>query len=111
MKTDLERIEEALNSNCGPAQQSLAERGVQITAMLLKKNNDYGASGFDRPYLLPELTVKSALLCRMSDKIARLRNLLSGAVAQVEDESVQDTMVDLAGYLILYLSTNDGGES
>ena len=46
----------------------------------------------------------------MSDKIARLRNLLSGAVAQVEDESVQDTMIDLAGYLILYLSTDDGEE-
>jgi hypothetical protein len=101
----LELVSSAIYGDRGPDQEMLAEQGLRITAMLLHKNNDYGSSGFERPYLLPELEVRHALLCRMSDKIARIRNLLSGAEAQVTDESVEDTLTDLAGYVILYLST------
>ena len=101
----LDLLRSAIDGERGPDQQLLAEHGLKITAMLLRKNNDYGSSGFERPYLLPELAVRHALLCRMSDKIARIRNLLSGAEKQVTDESVEDTLTDLAGYVILYLST------
>lgn len=40
----------------------------------------------------------------MSDKIARLQNLLKNNKNMV-DESMQDTMADLAGYAILWLCT------
>ena len=45
-----------------------------------------------------------AMCCRASDKIARLANLLSGHQAQVENESILDTIADLAGYSILLLT-------
>jgi hypothetical protein len=38
----------------------------------------------------------------MSDKVARLQKLLTGDRAEV-DESIEDTMRDLAGYSILWL--------
>lgn len=40
---------------------------------------------------------------RLQDKYTRCCNLLSGAEAQVKDESVEDTLIDLANYAIIVL--------
>ena len=48
------------------------------------------------------MTPREAIQCRMSDKVARLRRLLDSNTEEVA-ESLADTMVDLAGYCILWL--------
>ena len=101
-----ERIRLALQNEYGEDQQRIAETGVEIVSLLLRKNNDYGGSVCSEPGLAPEMPVLSAIQCRMSDKIARLRNLFSGAEAHV-DELPGDTMRDLAGYAIIWLAQQE----
>lgn len=63
-----------------------------------KKNSDYGAS-FDA--LFDEYGVVSAQL-RIADKLNRFKTLTKpGAKQKVSDESVEDTLMDLANYAIL----------
>jgi len=100
---DFNLLQEALRELRGGDQQRIAETGLSIVATLLRKNADYGGSAHKSPVLLPDLGCGTSILVRMSDKIERLRNLLnSDSDAQVQ-ESIDDTMMDLAGYAILYL--------
>lgn len=87
--------------------RAIAEQGLQLVGTLLAKNKDYGCSAWESPLLCPEMTARQALLCRMSDKVKRLQNLLSGNDPQV-DESIEDTLRDLAGYCLLELARPKG---
>lgn len=60
------------------------------------KNADYGDS-FSKSYQEFGLT---APVVRMSDKVERLKSLSKGE-AQVKDESIRDTLIDLANYAIM----------
>lgn len=62
----------------------------------IKKNHDYGNS-FDKQ--MDEFGMTAAII-RLSDKLNRLK-VLSKDDALVEDESIQDTLLDLANYSIL----------
>ena len=99
---DLERIRQAAAGQHGDEQRQLAATGLAVVSMLLKKNSDYGGSAWHTPLLAPRMSARQAIQCRMSDKVQRLQKLLAGDSAQVE-ESIEDTMRDLAGYAILWL--------
>ena len=63
-----------------------------------KKNADYGSS-FSKLY--DKFGMKSVLI-RLTDKYNRLEALTeSGAEPQVKDESIEDTLMDMANYAIL----------
>jgi hypothetical protein len=63
------------------------------------KNTDYGSS-FDE--LFDEFGMTSALL-RLKDKYNRLKAITANGDIKVKDESIQDTLMDLANYAILTL--------
>ncbi|STO12726.1 Domain of Uncharacterised Function (DUF1599) [[Flavobacterium] thermophilum] len=63
-----------------------------------RKNADYGNS-FEEQF--KEYGLLSAII-RLDDKMRRLKQLLKNK-AQVKDESIEDTLIDLAGYAILTL--------
>lgn len=68
----------------------------EVRDTLIRKNRDYGDS-FAKQY------AKYGVMCgliRMDDKMRRLENLVGGAEQNV-DESIEDTLLDLAGYAIL----------
>lgn len=44
-----------------------------------------------------------AILIRLNDKLNRLETLMNGAEQHVSDESVEDTLLDLANYCIMEL--------
>lgn len=71
--------------------------------LLLRKNADYGGSVWQVPILAPHLSVYDAMLCRMSDKIARMINLSAKKSGEV-DETTEETLRDFVGYGILKLS-------
>lgn len=81
-----------------------------IAATLKQKNKAYGNS-FDREmdeWGLP------ALCIRLSDKYSRLKNLIKNPNIDIGDESLYDTLRDLAGYSILgmnYLDHHVKGDS
>lgn len=104
---DLKLVDDALHRD-GILPESkrefmIAETGISIVATLLRKNRDYGGSAFEPPVLMPAAGAGAGILVRMSDKIHRLRRLLSGATQYVVNESLVDTFKDLAGYAILWI--------
>ena len=63
-----------------------------------RKNHDYGDS-----FATLRQEYPNAILIRLGDKYNRLKALMSGEAAQVKDESIDDTLLDLANYCILEL--------
>lgn len=75
----------------------------EIGTILISKHNDYGPGNIMDSIVGPE----TALLVRLSDKFARLKNLHKLAT-NPENESYRDTVVDIAGYAVLLLMVMDG---
>lgn len=69
----------------------------ELTSIYRKKNADYGNS-FSRA--VEKYGLVSALT-RISDKFNRLESLILHKEQEVKDESVQDTLLDLANYCIM----------
>lgn len=63
-----------------------------------KKNHDYGDSFAKLRKEIPD-----AILVRIYDKYSRLKTLMQGAEQKVKDESIEDTLKDLANYCIMEL--------
>ncbi len=77
---------------------ALAEAVNVLIDLILSKNADYGNSFF----LLREEYGFKATLIRLTDKLNRLKTL-EQKIAQV-DESIEDTLKDLAGYVLLEMA-------
>ena len=63
-----------------------------------RKNHDYGDS-----FATLRQEYPNAILIRLGDKYNRLKTLIFGEAAHVKDESIDDTLLDLANYCILEL--------
>mgnify|MGYP001186281789 CR=1 FL=1 len=69
----------------------------EIKNLLLRKNHDYGNS-FSKQY--EKYGMVSGLI-RLDDKMSRLDSLMKKEA--LVDESVEDTVMDIAGYAVLLL--------
>jgi hypothetical protein len=80
------------------------ERMKTITAA---KNADYTGEGndpfanFTRVETLGITDTVRGFLVRMTDKLSRITSFAQKGVLQVKDESIEDTLLDLANYCIL----------
>lgn len=83
--------------------------------LYIKKNKDYGGS-VTETYKKYGLT---SFLVRMEDKLNRVYNINKNGECEVKDESVKDTLIDLANYAILavieldcekYLAKGEAGD-
>ena len=82
--------------------QAISQACDQLKEILLKKNHDYGNS-FSETF--NELGPISGLT-RFIDKVNRLKELILHHDQEVNDESLNDTWLDAAGYAILnYIHT------
>ena len=84
--------------------QSMCNKMVEITK---QKNHDYTGKGND-PFANFRNTKNcggasplQGFLVRMNDKIARVSSFVEKGILKVKDESVEDTLLDLANYAIL----------
>jgi hypothetical protein len=84
--------------------QTILER---MAAIHKAKNADYGSSYNLAPALLG-IPAHVGLLVRMTDKLARACKLAHGQAAQVQDEALTDTLLDLANYAVLTILALDG---
>ena len=73
-----------------------------LTSMYEKKNNDYGDSFAKLRNEFP-----NSILYRVFDKYNRLKTLKSGTTQMVKDESIRDTLLDIANYCILEIIEMD----
>jgi len=79
------------------AQQAIAIHGLALTMLLLQKNRKYGNSATDPLSVFSGLNAADRMRVRMDDKLSRM--------SRGDNNSDQeDAYVDLAGYLLLYLT-------
>lgn len=84
------------------------------------KNQDYSGSpdkgAFNNFMIVEKMGITSTeqgFLTRMMDKMMRISNIVQSGQAHVKDESVEDTLFDLANYAILmagYLRSKKEGK-
>lgn len=89
-----------------PREQYIAEFKKltdEMVALTTRKNADY--AGESDPYANFREFGTLGFLVRMSDKWQRIKTLTeSGKTASVKDETVEDTLLDLATYSLLLLT-------
>lgn len=84
--------------------QECCEKLVTITKA---KNSDYTGisddpfSNFTKVENLGICTTEQGFLTRMTDKLARIISFQQRGFFEVKDESIEDTLLDLANYSIL----------
>lgn len=69
----------------------------ELNAIYTKKNADYGDS-FHTSFVEEGMAMPRI---RLGDKLARFKNLTRGSAQRVADESIRDTLLDLANYAIM----------
>ena len=69
---------------------------LELNKLYTDKNADYGDSFAILRHRFPQ-----AILIRLFDKLLRLETLLQGNNARVLDESIDDTLKDLANYCLM----------
>lgn len=72
---------------------------IGINDLYRKKNHDYGDS-FHQTFVEEGMAMARI---RLGDKFNRFKTLSRGAKQEVNDESLKDTLVDLANYAIMTL--------
>jgi len=70
----------------------------QLTDMYRRKNSDYGDA-----YAITRREHNNVILIRLFDKYNRLKTLMNGAKQKVSNESIKDTLMDMANYCIMEL--------
>ena len=75
----------------------------RLTALYRAKNHDYGDS-FGRGFRKYGLIMP---VIRLEDKLNRLTSLVTGKEQRVHDESIRDTLMDLANYAVMTLVEMD----
>lgn len=99
IQRQINEVEDAANGD-NESQSRIAETGLHILTTLLRKNRDYGDTAQRVPELALEVPAETAIRVRLSDKVARVKQLLKSNNPQVK-ESLSDSFLDLAGYSIL----------
>ena len=110
-----EELDEALrlinsNAKIKPLEDSKIEKHKliceKLNALYEAKNADYGDS-FGKSYKEYGLTMPCI---RLEDKLNRLKSLNFSRSIKVKDESIEDTLMDLANYAIMTLIELEGEE-
>ena len=93
---------------------------LKMNEICKAKNQDYSGGGdvyaFNNFVMVEHKKVcstEAGFLVRMEDKMMRVNNLLRNGDNAVKDESIQDTLLDLANYSILmagYIQSKQQGE-
>lgn len=79
----------------------------KMKAITKAKNADYTGTSddpfanFTQTESVAGVSTEAGFLVRMGDKMARIKSFVQKGVLQVKDESVEDTLLDLANYCIL----------
>ena len=77
--------------------QRHAEICKEINDLYKRKNHDYGDS-FHQTFIEEGMAMARI---RLGDKFSRFKTLSRGGGQKVDDESIRDTLIDLANYAIM----------
>lgn len=86
-----------LTSNTKPKVERHKDLCLSLNTLYAKKNHDYG----DSFHVTFEEEGMAMARIRLSDKLNRFKSLSRHGGQQVNDESIKDTLLDLANYAIM----------
>jgi len=79
--------------------------------LMRRKNADYAGrhgvepfANFTRCEAMGICKTEAGMLVRMTDKMSRLSSFVEAGVFQVKDESLEDTILDMINYSVLFYS-------
>ena len=72
----------------------------ELEALLIDKNNKYGDSALDPLHIFSSCNASTSIKVRLDDKLKRIAN--AGVV-----EDTEDTLIDIAEYIILLMIAKD----
>jgi hypothetical protein len=84
-------------------EQAAHTAALEAAELVVRKQRDYGEGNILHSVVLPEI----AIAVRLTDKIARLVNLVEKGVTP-KNESLQDTASDIIGYGLILKMVLDG---
>lgn len=105
-KSKLKLVEENIeveNDPVNPFMEEYEKIVTETVKLCKRKNADYGSSVQDTYEKFGDISY----LVRITDKYNRICSLLQNGKAEVEDESITDTIVDLANYCFLWASSRN----
>ena len=70
----------------------------KLNDIYVRKNKDYGDS-----FAIVRKNLPNSVLVRLWDKLLRLNNLMQNNDNHLVDESIEDTLIDMANYCIMEL--------
>ena len=82
--------------------EEIVESQKQGLEIIRAKNMDYSTN--DDPFKNFRMWGKLGFAVRMSDKVSRIQQLITKGKAEVLDESLEDTLLDLSNYAHLMLA-------
>jgi len=80
-------------------EKSIKKITDDVTAILLKKNEDYGGASFDLGL--------NGNMVHLWDKVSRFKSLISKGSHNPNFESLEDTLKDIIGYAVIGLHILD----
>ena len=88
--------------------------GNAARSIMSAKNDDYTGSGdifanFTRSESMGICRTEAGMLVRMTDKISRLSSFVEKGFFEVDDERLEDTLLDLINYCVLFGAYVQGG--
>ena len=87
--------------------QDIKKSQEKSLLLMRDKNKDYAGGyafkNFDISGYISNISSEKSILIRMCDKITRIGNLLDNEV-KVKDETIEDTLLDLANYSYILLA-------
>ena len=89
-----------LEGKCTDSQYKITEVISQLQELLITKNKAYGNSALEPINIFSKNDAVDSLCARIDDKLSRIKN------KGLSDET-EDTLFDLAGYLILLIIARD----
>ena len=97
---DVYRGELSAQSNpvSGAFERDVRNTLTELGDLLIKKHEAYGPKNISQAPGGPE----NGLRVRMWDKMARLNHIIENPGVDVNDESIEDTLKDLANYCIIF---------
>lgn len=98
-KAEIQNLQQLLDKDTN-SQCKITEVVSQLQELLITKNKAYGNSALEPINIFSKNNAVDSLCARIDDKLSRIKN------KGLSDET-EDTLFDLAGYLILLIIARD----
>ena len=94
--SEITELSKDMYSDVGKSGQQIIETTNELRNLLLRKNKAYGNSALEPLNVFSNQNAVDSLCARLDDKLSRIKN-------KGLNDKTEDTLFDLAGYLILLI--------